>query len=144
MKTIQKAITGLALLVMCGALSYAQEEATGNLEITHQVSIFIDQGNNVALRAQDLDNEKSNYKLKVYNAEGVVVYRTLYSRKNGVIDAFDLSELPKGNYEFVLFSENQPVYAKCVSKLSVSTTEVPDQELVVELANTESELFVNR
>ncbi|HBH47956.1 MAG TPA: hypothetical protein DDX98_04920 [Bacteroidales bacterium] len=131
MKTVYLTILAVALF------SFTTLDAQGDPQtqntITHQVSIIVEPDNNVALRANNLEKDRSRYILKIYSEQGEMVFAESVSGKGGIMKAYDLSAFPQGKYEFIVFNNLKPVYSKEVVKKPATQYNFEEQPLVVEL-----------
>ena len=133
MKTQKLIVIVLALLTVSGFKANAQKVKDSNNIPVHQISIHVSTQNHVLLYADHLEKERSKYILKVYSEKGEMVYASSFFKKGSISTSFDLSELPQGKYEFIVYSKLKPVYRKEVMKRATSMDEFENESLVVEL-----------
>lgn len=116
MKTKGTIIYALVLLFTTSLTATSQHVKTKDNTTVHQISILVNPDNTVALRADNIENERSVYLLNVCNEKGDLVFSTNYFKKGNIIISYDLSELPDGEYEFIVYHKHKPVYKRNVTK----------------------------
>ena len=134
MKTQKLIVIVIAILSISGIKARAQEEMRTNNKLVHQISIHVNAENNVSLYADHLEKERSNYILKIYSEAGEMVFASTYAKKGSLSKSFDLSELPQGKYEFIVYNKLKPVFSKEILKQSTTIDDFETEPMLVVLA----------
>lgn len=110
-----------------------KELAVKNTE-NNRIDIRVNSSNKVIFRVDFLaDQKRLDYALKISSESDKNVYNKQFFAKKPIYMSFDLSNLPKEKYTFIVTKKGVPLYSKTIVYKPSQVTYKPEELIVEEL-----------